>query len=653
MSRGSIQDNSPPLIGVNSMNYGYSSSLSYPAPFLNYEKHLVPNSYKMAAELLIHHFFTDGNVNSAVEVMSVYSITDFMFSEDPKEEIRKKWESIAEKKKFKSFNKRQGLDYFLLGMCASSVFKPFIRKGNCIKCGLEYNLNSPLTNYIFKGLEFRVLCKKCKSRQKLINLKDTLIMGAEALKKISLIKWNIFNLEPRVHFLSEAKQWRYNIPRNVQEEIMKGEKWFIEQTPLDFIEAVQAFKAGRSGNKCAVDLDEDRIIVMQRPMPSMPNGEMLGFGMPIAISALRELLFKNTIRRAQSVILYENILPFRIFSPQQTSQDPTFNDNAAWVASLQNNYQLWRKNPQHISITAIPVNIQQAGGDGKILSMFPEMQLLNKEIKNSMNVPAGLLEGEMTFSGGSVALRIFENTLINYTSDLNESNNFHINEIADVIRLEPVKMDYMPFKTGDDPQMKQLLANATQSNWMSKDSYLRTLGYDYASEQIKVAKEMKKEQITSSSVQAQAQMMAQKIMEYLQSNQSDAMGNTQMPIEPEQIEGVAKQLQLMEPEKRQQAMEQINQQNPELGKEIKNVNSLSPSAGIDFMTDLAKTSPDLAQQRVDALKIDDPIKAEIVNQVSGAMSMYNQNGIVGPAQQQGIDMRPQPVQKPPMRNYFK
>jgi len=653
--RGSLSTWNNSLFG----NYNYASSLAYPAPFLNYEKHLIPESFRKAAELLCHHFFTDSNINSGIEVMSVYPITEFMYPNKPKKEIREKWDEILRKKKLKSFNKKQGIDYFLYGNTAVSLYKPFQRHGTCVKCNSKYNLNSTLTKWEFKSLKFKVFCSKCKSKQELVNIKDIPLSGLNALKKINLIKWNIFDLTPREHFTSSEKKWRLTIPQKTVNEIIAGDSWYISLTQIDFIEAVQSWKAGTS-NKPEIEFDENQIMVIQRPMPSMPGGEMLGWGLPLAISALRDLMFKNTIRRAQSVLLYENILPFRIFSPQQISADPSLVDNGAWVNNLQFNYQAWRKNPQHIMTSGVPINIQQAGGDGKILSMFPEMQLLDKNILKSINTPAGIIEGNLTFSGGSIALRVFENTLINFTSELDESNTWIVEQIAEIIDFEKVEVAYMPFKTGDDPQYKQLQANAAEKGWISKDAYVRTLGYDYETEQIKVSEELVKEMVMNAIGQAKAQAKAQKTIEYIQTNNSSAFNNGTMPIDPQLVDQVFLQLSQLPPEQQKAAIQSVQQQNPLLARELSNRNDLSPQAGIDFLTELQQTSPEIANQRIQSLEVDDPIKMMITKAVADAMSMYlptMANGALQP-QQQGavsntVDMRPAPVQKPPMRNYQK
>lgn len=639
---------------VFSNNYSQGSSLSYPAPFLNYEKHLVPDSYKKAAELMCHYFFTDPNINSSVEIKAVYGITQFMFFDDPKDDIKKKWDEIFREKKLKAFNKKEGIDYFLYGTTGCSVYKPFERHVKCIKCNNSYNLNLATTNWVFKNMSFKVACHKCKSMQKTHSIEDRPVTGINALKDINFIKWNIFDLEPREHFLAGKKRWRYKIPTSIQNEIQKGDKWFIGKTPIEFIQAVQAFKSGKS-TICAIDFDEENIMVIQRPMPSTPNGEMLGWGLPIAISALRDLLFKNTIRRAQAVLLYENILPFRIFSPAQVAKDAAGQDNASWVANLQNNYQLWRRNPQHIAITGIPVNIQQSGGDGKVLSMFPEMQLLDKNILKAGNTASGIIEGDMTFSGGSVALRVFENSLLDFLTEVDESNNWKIKQVASIIMLEYIKFAYMPFKTGDDPQQKQLMASAAESNLISKDSFLRTMGFDYATEQKKVAEELVKQQIMMSVSQAKAQAIAQKTIEYIMNTNSSAMNNTQMPIAPEQIDMFFQQMMNMNPQQQQMTMQQLGQQNPVIAKEVQNRRDLSPQAGSDFLMQQAQTPPELAQQNMESLQSQDPIKAAMFNAFMQAMSMYmpqqqnNQPAAGGKNNGQVINMNPLPEQKPSNR----
>lgn len=622
-------------------NYNQSSSLNYPSPWLSLEKHLIPSSFKKAAELICHAFLNNGTINSVIESNAGYPLTKFTFLDNPSEELKESWNNIFTKLKFKSHNYKVGIDYFLFGNGASSVYEPFERYMTCFKCNTVYNTSSKNLAQKWKWVnnKFKIHCNKCKKFEDVSHVTDKPIQNPKkALEKLALIRWNIFTLEVDEHPYSGEQTWVHVVPqRHLSKFVGKGDLKFIEKTPIKIIEAIQAKLQGKS-DKAQIEIDQNSISTIQRPMPSMPKGELSGWGLPLAISALRDFSFLTITTRAQTVILHENIVPFRIISPGGIAgAEPHLIDNEKFKKEFEENFQLWRSNPQHAMISSIPAQIQQMGGDSKALNMFAEKQIINQDIIRALNTSKSLMDGDMTFSGGSVALRMFENSLTTYIQGTEELNQKNIHKIAEILRIKPVKVAYLPFKMGEDPQTKQMLMNLNASSKLSDDSLLTVFGYSAKEEAVKIKEEQIKFFANQQIAQAQAQMKAQKVMEYMQTNEPNSLAIGSMPIDPNQISSMMQQMSAMPPDQQAMINQQVQQQNPYLAKTMQNRNELSPQAGIDFLMDLQQTPPDMQGARVDDLETSDPLRKKILDIMSESL------GIQLPTNKQSPN--PQPVQQ--------
>lgn len=449
-------------------NYNQKSSLNDTSPFMSFENRLIPHSLKEAARLLCFSFLTDANVNAVIESTVGYPLTYFAFLNDPSKEVKEFWRELLRKVGLKHHNFNIGIDYFLYGNAAGSIFEPFDRYMTCSGCNNEYNTSTNLPEkWKWEGNKFKISCPKCKTFKLVSKVTDKKIKNTKKLiAGINLIRWNFFDLEVSEHPYSGEKNWWHVVPARTIKEFNNKNLDFISKTPIKIIEAIQKKLSGKS-EQARIKFTKDEIKTIQRPLPSMPNGQMSGWGLPLAIAALRDLFFKTTIRRAQAVILQENIVPFRIVSPAQTGIEPHLVDNERFKDEFDKNFQAWKINPQHAMISTIPAQIQQMGGDSKALNMFAEIQIVNQDIIKAMNTSKALMDGDMTFSGGSVALRMFENSLMTYIEKIQEMNDDIIEKIANILGIPAVKVKYVPFKMGEDPQTKAALDGLNQRGKLS------------------------------------------------------------------------------------------------------------------------------------------------------------------------------------------
>jgi len=384
---------------------------------------------------------------------------------------------------------------------------------------------------------------------------------------------------------------------------------------------------------------------MSRPIPSMPGNslENSGWGLPLVTSSLRDYFFKNIMRRAQAMVLYEHIIQFRVFSPSFVEGNSSLVPLATWQKEVMTNYLKWRKNPMHIMTSPIPLNVQQIGGGGKALTLFAEIQMTDNNIIKGMNVPRELVEGGLTYSGSSVSLRMLENILMDYVHRSERLVNWIMKKVSDIIHLKYIKAHYLPFKMADDIQLKSLLVNMAQSEMISNEFVGNVFDFDSQEQQKIIEKEKIDKAKMAARANGEAQNVANKIGEYYSlSNIPSYGGNMDNPIPPEQSGALADQLNAMGPGQAQAQLQQLDKSNPMLAKNLNNRVQLSPLDAAKEMSQLSTLPPEMQDLAIEDLKNRDPQRYLIMKTLFPDIST-NKN----PSSAGGVNMKPMPSQKPP------
>jgi hypothetical protein len=143
----------------------------------------------------------------------------------------------------------------------------------------------------------------------------------------------------------------------------------------------------------------------------------------------------------------------------------------------------WRRDPNHIKFSPIPVGVQNMGGDGRAMLTNAEIQAAEENIIASMGVPKEFIYGGLTHAGGSVTLRMLENQLFTYTNQLKEVIQWVADEACNFVGIDNVTVDMPDFKLVDDIQQKQLIVNVgTQMGILSKQAIAEVMEYDLEEE---------------------------------------------------------------------------------------------------------------------------------------------------------------------------
>lgn len=571
----------------------------YPSPFLNLSDMNLPRSTIEIFKWCKYYYTFDPLISGAINALATFPVTEVSL-EDKNNKRGKNSDSakVYEKVLFKTLNLYKllieiGIDYFLYGNC--------------------------------------------------------FIMGELKGKDKSEKEWsNMVRLDPSKMIIdynpaTGTKKFRWTVPQKIREIVKsKSPREEYDKIPKIIKDAVKKNKTIR--------LNSNHIYHFSRATDSM--GEDSVWGVPVVANVLKLLMYRNVLRQAQEAIAREHIVPMRIYYIDE-SKNMNIHANLEKVAGdLAEEIKKSVKDPNYKVVSPLPVNVINVGGDGRSLLLAPEIDQVQTEILAGMNMPKEFIFGGVSYSGSSISLRILENQFITYRLLLEDFlQNFVIRGMAkargewlneeDDDDLIGVKLSDL--KMQDDVQQKQLLVQLNSAQKCSNDFLWKAMGMD--PEKMKEA--IEKETLDAAVLQQKVQNAA--IEEQIKGI------NLQLELQKKQME-MQMQLQLYQ----SQLSQQLGLGGDASQSQPQTLNSDESSASPDDSSK-SDTNPD-AEKEINRIaiqlmkmperdqtmylsKIPEQFKQSILKKVSELKSTQQNN--------ESVDMRSMPEQKPPRRDSLK
>lgn len=447
----------------------------YPNPFFDILDHYIPKDLKSLFEWFEYVYFSNPIIASALQKFSMYPITELVFDhedQDVVDEYREHFEEI----RWKELAINAGLEYLIYGNSFTVAFRPVIKEIICDSCG---NIASLIQVKKFKlgsnPEKGEGVCPKCSSMTT-FTVKDV----PKTDLKVTL--WNPKLISITRHPLTGEEEYCSDIPATLKDGILTSNSFIINSTPISIIKAVKEGKL--------ITFKNNSIFHLRRGALS---GRFQEWGISALMPVLKHLFLIQVYRKANEAIALDHILPLRIIFPQPVTanSDPAVAINLKEFRELMKEViEQWRRDPNTIMTSPIPIGETQIGGTGKLLDVTPIIQQLTQEVLVGLGVPQEFVFGGLTWSGSSVSLRMLENQLFNYTSQINRLLQWLADKISDVYSLPRIKVKLKPFKMADDVQQKDIALRAGSAGFISRRTLLEELGYDYDKEMERLKEEM-------------------------------------------------------------------------------------------------------------------------------------------------------------------
>jgi len=224
-TRGRIQGS--PIMGVN-----------YPSPFFDVAHTYLPTTVKQMFRWCRYYFLTNPLINATVFKLSEYPITDVIV-DHANEGTKKLWEEyLHDHLRYRAFQVEVGLDYHTYGNALVSLSFPFHKYLTCRSCGYQEQARKIRDRWTFTNFHFRLTCPKCGTVAE-ATVKDFYVKDPSGIR---LVRWNPENVEISYNDLTGQYTHFYTIPGPLRNDITVGKKDVVEQVPQIFIQALRQQK---------------------------------------------------------------------------------------------------------------------------------------------------------------------------------------------------------------------------------------------------------------------------------------------------------------------------------------------------------------------------------------------------------------------------
>lgn len=411
-----------------------------------------------------------------IRKLSTYPITDFII-ESKDEGLRKKYKEIFKSFKLKQALQDVGFDYYTIGNVFTSIYFPIHRTLTCPSCKTVFSAKkAPFVK--FHQWQFKGICPDCSS-DVIFQRKDT---KSTNIGDMNLIKWNPEHIAVNHNPITGESEYYYKVPNSVKQKIQKGDRLFIDSVPWSIVEAVrynQDFK-----------FDNDSIFHLK----NVSTGAMVeGLSVPPLITLFSLVFYQATLRKANESIATEHLTPLRVVFPtaQTGNSDPVVSMSMRNFANnMQEAIKKHKKDNNHFLVAPVPVGYQQVGGDGKNLLVAQEIQQAEESILLSLGVSRELLSGTTNWTSSTVGLRMLDNTMRSYISQLGEMINWVMTKVASYLNLEVSEVNLAPFKLIDDEVLKQNMLQLVEQGQASLSTLYELYGMDYNEELDRIKEDM-------------------------------------------------------------------------------------------------------------------------------------------------------------------
>jgi hypothetical protein len=232
-----------------------------------------------------------------------------------------------------------------------------------------------------------------------------------------------------------------------------------------------------------------------------------------------------------------------------------------WKEEVSKALNAWRQDPNFVMLAPYPTGVVNVGSTGRNLMPSEEIKQVDADMLRALDIPPEFVLGGMTLQTGVVSLRMLENQLQPYVSQLRDYANWIIRRVNSQCDKELCEIDFTPFKLADDTFKQQLLMQAAGST-VSRTTFQEALGVDPDEEHdrlmqeriddLKDAKRMEREQVaieTDISTQVDDEMQAEATGSIPKYDQKQLIAQAQM---------VAQQLLQLPYEERRGALAQLS-----------------------------------------------------------------------------------------------
>jgi hypothetical protein len=476
------------------LNRGSGSEHAFADPFQDIASTQMPTTMRSVLFWSEAIWTVMGTYRVAMERIVSYFLTSIEVSGELDEDERKKYMSyLSDDLAMMTQLSLVLRDRMCYGNAFCSVLVPFRRYLRQPHTGDFFPLaevyNEKVFNFKFtSNFEFEATCPKTGWRG--VWLVDDRPRADN--DKIIFKRWSPHEIELLYDPYSGDVDYLWRIPEYYKTMVREGNLFHLERVSKQVLRAIKENRLFRFHRDAIYHLKE----------PTLAGLVNMGWGFPRSLTNFRQIWYVQVLRRYNEAIAMDYLVPLRLITPAQppgTARgfDPlSITPAPDFKAAVRNMLVSRRKDPAGWHTLPFPVNYQMLGGDAKQLVPTELIENAYDVLLNETGTPVEFYRGSMTTPAhqAPMALRLFESTHWQIVAEANSLLQWTCGKLASILSWSPVKCMLQRVTLADDMQKHMSALQLMMSRELSGTAGLRTLGYDWETEQRRMASEARMQQ---------------------------------------------------------------------------------------------------------------------------------------------------------------
>lgn len=452
-------------------------------PWLDYASLAMPESHELILWWAQYLWLTDGNYRSAMQRVAQHFLTTVEFPDLESNEENEYKDFFQDHLNYRRELKSVADDFLCYGNFFATVYLPFKRTLQCRQCIFEQPIDMLRGKYDCemnaRGVVWKRLapCPMCGNGGPYRCIDRT----SGDMSKVRIVKYSPFEIQIAQNPFSQKKDIYWKIPNEIRRDIQSKAPIFIEETPMEYLEAIACGGDVRFADEAIIHLDETCVSGMK----------VRGWGIPRSISNFRTAWLQQTTNRADQAIAMDYTLGIRSISPAPVAggDDPMQTESGDEFASFVNGMvESHRRNPASYSVSPFPLNYQFMGGEGENLLPADKLKFRQQEYLNQLGVPLEYHNGTLSAQAAPMVLQLFENTWSDIPQIFNTVLTWLVKVTARNFHLEETKVVMQKTTISYDEARKQIMLQLMAANQVSPQTALGPFGIDAEKEIEKIFK---------------------------------------------------------------------------------------------------------------------------------------------------------------------
>lgn len=356
----------------------------------------------------------------------------------------------------------------------------------------EVHRNKNAFHFEWSNFQFIATCPKCGKRApwKLVDKPD------DEEKKIRIKRWSPHEIELLHDPYTDDVAYIWRIPEDYKKLVKDGNLFHLERASEQVLKAIQ--------NNQVFRFNQDVVFHMKEP--TLAGIRNRGWGLPRIFSNFRQIYYVQVLRRFNEAIALDYVIPFRLITPQprpgssggpggMVMNEPLANFHGGdFRSQVLQMIRKRRRDPAGWHVLPYPVQYQILGGDASNLAPRDLLDQGLETLLNDAGTPVELYKGSLQLQTAPVALRLFESTWHHLVHDTNMFLQWLVRQISQIMSWEVVEARLKRVTIADDMNKQMAALQLMMVQQLSGRSGLAAVGYDWDSEQKRLAEEARKQQ---------------------------------------------------------------------------------------------------------------------------------------------------------------